>query len=143
MDLTRRSFFRGALALTALAATPALSKISFAPMIYGDGVRDDTDGLQALLSGQPFQVAEDAVGHFFSDAMDVQIIGGRHRTTRPLFARGFKGTIHIRDTIFITDNPTARFRDVWQRDEFHALSDRPSLLSVSDLKCVSLGQSGG
>ncbi|WP_404927159.1 hypothetical protein [Mesorhizobium sp. ORM16] len=56
MDVSRRSFLRGALAIAAVAiAQPTLALASL-PTIYGDGVRDDSDGLQALFDGRPFRV---------------------------------------------------------------------------------------
>jgi hypothetical protein len=57
--LSRRSFFGGALALSAVIALP-LEAFPFAPTIYADGVHDDTAGLQALLDGKPFRVAGEA-----------------------------------------------------------------------------------
>lgn len=55
MDLSRRSFLRGVLALS---VTPALNIPSFAsvPVIRGDGIHDDWAGLQAMLDGEPFRV---------------------------------------------------------------------------------------
>lgn len=56
--LNRRWFLGGAMALV---ATPALAKLMPLatlpiPLIKGDGLHDDWEGLQALLSGTPFTV---------------------------------------------------------------------------------------
>jgi hypothetical protein len=55
MEVSRRSFLGGALALTAAAQLPSALYASV-PLIYGDGVHDDTAGLQAALDGKPFKV---------------------------------------------------------------------------------------
>lgn len=55
MELNRRSFLGGALALAAATKLPSAAFAS-APVIYGDGVHDDTAGLQAALDGKPFRV---------------------------------------------------------------------------------------
>lgn len=55
-DLSRRAFLGGALALTAAVAVPipAFARETLAlPVVYGDGVHDDTAGLQALFDGKP------------------------------------------------------------------------------------------
>lgn len=55
MSISRRSFLGGALALSAATSMP-LKAFAHAPVIYGDGVHDDTAGLQAALDGKPFRV---------------------------------------------------------------------------------------
>ena len=56
MNLSRRSFLGGALAVAGAAALPSVAWASV-PTIHGDGIHDDTAGLQALLDGKPFRVA--------------------------------------------------------------------------------------
>lgn len=61
--MKRRSFLIG---LGALVAAPAIVRATsimpvrvvplYIPEIYGDGLRDDTAGLQALLNGEPYVV---------------------------------------------------------------------------------------
>ena len=58
-EITRRSFFGGALSISAVAMLPALALVDEIPEIYGDMVHDDTEGLQALFDGRPFKVNGD------------------------------------------------------------------------------------
>lgn len=58
-ELSRRLFLSGALSVAAAAVTnaPVLAgepKAAPLPILYGDGVHDDADALNALLSGRPF-----------------------------------------------------------------------------------------
>lgn len=55
INASRRSFLGGLLALTAVTATgiPAFAAI---PTLWGDGVHDDTEALNALFSGTPVKV---------------------------------------------------------------------------------------
>jgi len=59
-QVSRRSFLGGALAATALASVPLAGDLT-APIIYADGVNDDTAGLQALFDGKPFRVRNTAI----------------------------------------------------------------------------------
>lgn len=69
MTLTRRTAITGTLAATALLALPALAKTTvnsapelvlrrshlasqFKPVLFGDGIHDDTEALQAYLNGR-------------------------------------------------------------------------------------------
>ena len=52
--MNRREFFKSLMAAAAIAAVPfqwAYSKV--AHRLYGDGLHDETEALQALLDGQP------------------------------------------------------------------------------------------
>ena len=60
MELSRRSFLRGALAVIGATVAPALPSMADIPRIVGDGIHDDTAGLQAALDGKPF-IADDMV----------------------------------------------------------------------------------
>src|SRR5687768_14897749 len=79
IEVTRRSFLRGALAISVV---PLLPSLAFVPTIYGDGVRDDAPGLQALIDGKPFNVE----GEGFT-ALEGWISGGNFRLERGLIIR--------------------------------------------------------
>lgn len=79
-DLSRRSFLRGMLTVAALSVAPALAIHADLPRIVGDGIHDDTVGLQAALDGRPF-VCE---GNVVCDADHVYISGGNYRLTNGL-----------------------------------------------------------
>jgi hypothetical protein len=77
-DLPRRSFLKGALSV--VAATVVLAKLpkDFAlPQIIGDGLHDDTAGLQAALNGEPFLCD----GCVVRNATEVVLRGGAYRLT--------------------------------------------------------------
>lgn len=61
MGLTRRSFVQALAAAGALAAFPAFSVRSVVPVrwpvLWGDGLHDDTEALQALFDGAPVEHA--------------------------------------------------------------------------------------
>ncbi len=61
MELSRRSFLRGLVAVSAAAIVPALPVHEAWPRIVGDGVHDDADGLQAAIDGKPFTCAKKLV----------------------------------------------------------------------------------
>lgn len=83
-DISRRSFLGGLLVLSAAIAVPA-EALTLAPaaLIYGDGIHDDTDGLNALFRGEPV--------HFVNDNATVRSGGGM------VYLSG--GTYRISDTI--------------------------------------------
>lgn len=60
MDVSRRSFLRGAMALTAVTIAQPSMVLASVPTIYGDGIHDDHAGLQALIDGKPFRVQNEA-----------------------------------------------------------------------------------
>lgn len=60
MKMDRRTFFKGALALIAVSALPAASSADL-PVLYLDGVNDDSDGLDALMNGRSVIIQGDAV----------------------------------------------------------------------------------
>lgn len=82
MQMSRRFFLGGVLAL---AATPVIVRvvspllIAPKPIIWGDGIHDDWEGLQALLNGQEFEVKE---GAFVASAGLIR--NGRFRITNAL-----------------------------------------------------------
>lgn len=54
MDMNRRSFLRGLLTVTAVSMAPASVLDAGLPRIVGDGIHDDTAGIQAAINGRPF-----------------------------------------------------------------------------------------
>ncbi|MCZ3377440.1 twin-arginine translocation signal domain-containing protein [Rhizobium sp. AG207R] len=60
METTRRSFLRGLLTITAAAVVldglPLGQKVASAPVLYADGIHDDSDALEAMFDGRPFRV---------------------------------------------------------------------------------------
>ena len=83
-DLTRRSFLRGLLTVAAVSIAPATILHADIPRIVGDGIHDDTLGLQAALDGKPF-VCEGCV---VSNTHSVYIGPGIYRIS---------GTLNITD----------------------------------------------
>lgn len=100
--MDRRSFLRGAIALSAVAVAPPSLAFDNAPIVYGDGVHDDWAGLQAMFDGKPFRVDNEVVV-----AGDGVVSGGDFVLSRTLTISG--------DNILVTDS---RFtaRD-WQGDQ--------------------------
>lgn len=86
MDLSRRSFLGGAIALTAATLLPLDAVASTVPSIHGDGVHDDTNGLQALLDGEPFRIVGERPMRLSNEG-HANITGGTYRVTRPLIIR--------------------------------------------------------
>lgn len=91
MTITRRSFFR----LTAGAAiTPVLAQAAAAmpsiPVLWGDGVHDDTEAMQALLDGKVIEFADPAMAKgagWFGKTL--RLPAGRFRmATHPVFGKG-------------------------------------------------------
>lgn len=65
--MNRRSFLRGMLVVTAVAIVPtaalkAMEAIKPLPILYGDGIGDDTAALQALFDGKAFRTLDGFVG---------------------------------------------------------------------------------
>lgn len=82
VDLSRRSFLKiTGVGLAAIAAPIAFSKIGRLPVIIGDGVHDDTKGLQAAMDGKPF-VCES--GLVTSTNGTIELRGGEYLITSPL-----------------------------------------------------------
>jgi hypothetical protein len=91
MQLSRRSFLGGILSVSAVAVAP----LAHVPRIVGDGIHDDTAGLQAAFDGAPFE----ADGFVMQRAGRLVISGGMFRTTGPLNLVGKSGVV-IRDAMF-------------------------------------------
>ena len=60
-EISRRSFLGGVLALTAAASVPVIRTTSNLPIIVGDGINDDADGLNALFRGDPVKIRAEGV----------------------------------------------------------------------------------
>lgn len=82
---SRRSFLGGVLALTAAATIP-LASAGAAPLIVGDGIHDDTAGLQALFDGKPFRIAGEGIAYRLRDG-EAFFSGGTFRVSKTLHLR--------------------------------------------------------
>lgn len=91
MEVSRRLFLGGALALVAATQLPNVAFAS-APVIYGDGYHDDTAGLQAAFDGKPFKVVGKGT-YIVRKGGQVMLNGGTFKLT---------DTLHVRDTAFIS-----------------------------------------
>lgn len=98
MELSRRSFLRGVLAVAGATVAPALPAIASVPRIVGDGVHDDTAGLQAAFDGKPF-VAD---GMVISDADWLTVHKGAFKVTRPITIR--RSGVEISECSFISSD---------------------------------------
>lgn len=79
--MNRRHFLKIAFAVGVATALPvALTKAleDSLPMVYGDGIHDDTLGIQAALDGRPFLAVEDCVRVI---AGTVHLTSGAYRVT--------------------------------------------------------------
>lgn len=102
LTFSRRSFLKGVLALSVAPALPAVA-IAI-PVIYGDGVNCDTDGLQALFDRKPFRVNE---GAFV--ARNGTLWDGFFRITRTLVLRRDKPFILQGCTFDLSDIPIGTY----------------------------------
>lgn len=62
--MNRRIFLKFLAAGVAIAGTPIALKAAIRerlPIIYGDGIHDDSEGLQAAMNGLPFVARNDCV----------------------------------------------------------------------------------
>lgn len=89
MELTRRSFLRGVLTVAAVTALPAIP-LADVPVIYGDGIRDDAPGLQAMFNGEPFRIDGEAIV-----ATSSTIRGGRFALSKTVFIDRDGGSLII------------------------------------------------
>lgn len=119
MTMDRRTFLRGALIITAAAALPkgALKAlIRPLPVLYGDGVGDDTDALTALFNGKPFRTADGFAG----TALNGELRNGNFLLTRTL----------------VIDNPDGRI--MMQDNRFTCTSDFEPILDVKSAGTMSM-----
>lgn len=82
LHLTRRGFVRAS-ALVSAAAMAAPCLASAAPLLYGDGIHDDTDALERLFAGGAVTVVSPRVTAQFADGT-VRLLNGKFHTRRPL-----------------------------------------------------------
>ena len=102
-ELTRRFFFKLA---AGAAVTPVLAKMAVAlpavPVLYGDGINDDTAGMRALFAGESVE---------FGPALGVKL---EHYDMWSKAADGWhvklpSGHYRIEDTVEISDTTTPDF----------------------------------
>lgn len=93
-DLTRRGFLGGALTVLAVSIAVPTAAFSFsAPRIYGDGLHDDWEGLQAAFNGKPYLCQSDLV----HGTKQVEVFGGNFLLSRPLHIFGGV-TVHMQNS---------------------------------------------
>lgn len=99
MNLSRRSFLGGALALM---AAPVVAKyIPILPRLVGDGHHDDTAGLNALFAGEPVDIVRDVARVFDESPFgSVRLIGGIFRITGPVSIVN-RSDFEIAESVFI------------------------------------------
>jgi hypothetical protein len=94
LDVSRRSFLRGALTVAAVAVvSPKLSLVSPHPylVLYGDGVEDDAPALNAMLSGKPFVVEGKIIDN--SGNHRVNLLNGCHAIGSTIYPSATNVTI--------------------------------------------------
>lgn len=84
MELSRRSFLGGVLCVAAVSVVPIVLGGVDLPVLYGDGVHDDTVALRAALNGEPF-IAD---GHIIKGTQSVALSGGVYRLSDEIVVRG-------------------------------------------------------
>jgi hypothetical protein len=99
--VNRRGFFKVAFAAGLATALPALS-IETLPTIYGDGIHDDTDGLQAALDGKDFHCRDKSVT--VTDG-NVRISNGNYLVSRTLVVPNSDRELCIEGCRFEVDHP--------------------------------------
>lgn len=100
MRLSRRFFLGGSVSLITVSAR-YVQYVQSAPVIWGDGIHDDTDGMEAACNGMPFRTIDS--GTVIYDAVDegsLELIGGIYRLTR---------SIDIRVARLLISNVTFKF----------------------------------
>ncbi len=81
-EMSRRGFLKGLLTVAAVSVVP-VPLLDLTPRIVGDGIHDDTLGLQAALDGKPFACE----GQLVTGGEQITITGGSYRITSPLYVR--------------------------------------------------------
>lgn len=95
MNMNRRFFLKGAIALTAV--TIVLPKL-IVHRIVGDGLHDDAPGLNALLRGEPVSIEMEGIR--LSPEGGCVIRGGNFLLSGPLYVPDRKGGTFITDCRF-------------------------------------------
>lgn len=107
IQLSRRGFIKGLVAATALATTAASLGVNLSrtPVLYGDGVTDDTEALQALCDGRGI-IRNNML--YVRAADRLEIVGGNYRTTRAVIVGNNSDMfVSIRRNWFSHDEPAA------------------------------------
>lgn len=102
MTMTRRTFIGAAIGATVVAAAGPLPIVPDIPTLWGDGIHDDTAGLQAAIDGREYRQAWDGV-----------IVPAREPDPLLVFPRGdyaVAGTILIPAWAAIVDGNAVRLR---------------------------------
>jgi hypothetical protein len=100
MQLSRRSFLGGVLALS--AATLVVPRLPL-PRIVGDGIHDDAPGLNALLCGDPVSI--EASGITLSSEGNCLIRNGCFRMSGPLHIPKRIGKVELRNSELRWESP--------------------------------------
>lgn len=95
-DLTRRGFLKGVLTVGAVAALPALA-LHGMPTLWGDGIHDDTEALQALFDGKEVIHGDNVIVR--RCAGDFRLAGGTFRISKTLEINGMHGGLITNVTI--------------------------------------------
>lgn len=114
IDLSRRSFLGGVLAVTAAMSIPIVRATPARPILWADGVHDDTEALNAILSntGLAVDVAYDNVrlttgGFRMLDGTTIRSLvhlsGGLFRVTGPIVMGDWT---HLSGCHIICDGPS-------------------------------------
>lgn len=90
MDISRRTFLGGAIAV---AGALALPKIAGMPTIYGDDIHDDWEGIDALFNGRPVKMLTEAI-RVGPDGL-VEMVGGSFRLSKTLDLSGSSTNIRL------------------------------------------------
>lgn len=103
IEINRRLLMFGASAL--LAAKPKLL-LSPMPILYGDGIQDDTGALQELFKGRPVKLPNGETFRSVRDDGWVGIKGGKFRYTQNIFSGEVSSFMHGAVLIFAGDEPS-------------------------------------
>lgn len=95
MNINRRWFLGGSLALVGALSVPASQfTTSQLPILWGDGIHDDADALNAIGAGNPFIVEKTGiVEHECGFLQDASFLISRPITFRPK-------AIHVKNCVF-------------------------------------------
>ena len=100
VEISRRSFFRLAVGAAAVVAVPIpLGDVARIPVLYGDGVHDDAEGLNALIRGEEVSFADPAMASRVGWRKGFLDLGGVtfHVKTPVLVDSGRQPPIHLRN----------------------------------------------
>jgi hypothetical protein len=84
MTTSRRGFFKLLAGAAALAAVPAPAVTSSVPIIWCDGIHDDTPGLSALIRGETVEFADASMADHIGWRGDVLFLAGMFTIKTPV-----------------------------------------------------------